>query len=575
MSIFRTDRLAHPTLAWIFPLAMLVGSCSAEAGRMTPPTSAGAGPTTSTPVVDPSVDPTSPLAPPATASTAAAQGGLRLLTESQYRNSIADLLGAVIVPTLPRDLPLSGFASVGAAAVSLSPASVELYDTAARDIARQALSDPERRQGLLGCTPTGPADRACAEAFLSTFMHKAWRGPVDASSLQRYVDKALEIAAADADFFSGIRWALAGVLSSPRFLYRAELGQGARVGARAAFSPWEMAGRLSYTIWNTTPDAALLAAAEAGALSTSLGLREQGTRLLGSPRAQEGLANFAREWFSTDAVSEVAKDAVLFPQLTPALRASMQAELPRLFADHTLARDLDALGVYTTPNTFIDAELATHYGLPAAGQQFSPVTLPADQARTGLLGTAAFLILRGKQHETSPTLRGKFIRTALLCQAVPPPPEGVTPALPEPPTDRPYSRRELLEQHSTDPACAGCHQLIDPLGYALEAFDPIGRFREDDRGLPLDTRGSIEGVAFEGLRGLATVLSEHELAKSCFVRNFYRYAMGQAETPAEARIIEQLVTSFDSQGKKLRELVLDVAESDAFRFSTYVAQGQP
>jgi hypothetical protein len=496
-------------------------------------------------------------------------GGLRRLTAPQFAATLRDLLGPVTLPEIEPDTAHSGFAAVGASTISVSPIGVEKYEAAARAAVEQVFSDPKRRDAFFGCAPGGAPDEACARAFVKGFGRRAWRRPLTGGELDRYTAAAVSIGRSLGDGYGGLRHVATALLQSPHFLYRVEVGRAAQPGTTLRrYDPHEMATRLSYLLWNSTPDDALLAEADAGGLTDAASVRAAAARLLASPRAREGLGAFLAELFAIEHVETVAKDAAVFSALTPALRRSMQTEFRRLFEAHALERRADLLELFTTRDTVVDGPLARFYGLEGpSGAAFAAATHPANGARAGLLGTGAFLVLWGKQHETSPTLRGKFIRTALLCGEVPSPPPGVSTVLPDLPPGARISRRMQLAQHVSDPSCAGCHGLVDPLGLGLEQFDAIGRFRTTERGAAIDPSGALEGAPFADARGLGERLRANPGVRDCLLRNFYRFATGRIETADEAPALAALGAAFDAQGRRLPDLVVALVTSDAFRLA--------
>jgi hypothetical protein len=253
----------------------------------------------------------------------------------------------------------------------------------------------------------------------------------------------------------------------------------------------------------------------------------------------------------------------------------MIREVPAMFEDLVFEQSAPATDIFTTHTTYVNADLAKLYGLDATGMtsdSWVKVTLPADGPRAGYLGTGAFLAQFANQKEGSPTLRGKFIRTALFCQSIPDPPKDVSPVFADPPPGVVLTKRQKLEQHRTKGStCAGCHTLMDPLGLPLENFDAIGAYRQTDQGMPIDASGELDGAAFNGPLELGRLLSQNEAVAACLVRNLYRYATGVLEEPPQEAAISQLVSEFKSEGRDFKRLTLALVTSDGFR---YVAPAQ-
>jgi hypothetical protein len=548
-------------------LAACSGDIEGRGGQVTPASTvmpgSGGGPA----LPDPRHpgDPGDPSTTPPTMTPPAAAGGgrLRLLTRAQFEASLRDLLGDVVVAPTELDTIANGFASVGATYATISPRGVEQYEAAVLAPLQQLFADPARRAGIVGCTPQGLDDQTCARRFVTDFGRRAWRRPLTGAEIERYTQLALGAGKALADAGAGLMHTTSALLASPNFLYRVELGEPDPAGGRFRYTGWEMASRLSYFFWNTTPDVDLLAAAEAGQLLTPEGVRAQVTRLLASPRARAGFADsFGRELVGLADLDDTPKDDARF---TPTLKQAMRAEVLRLF-ESRLDGNADLLDLFDSTSTFANAELAAIYGITGIkGADLVPAQLPAAIPRAGLLGTAAFLALQSKQDATSPTVRGKFVRENLLCQEVPDPPDNLDTTLKEPPPGLKPTLREHMEMHRSNPVCASCHALIDPMGYAFESFDWVGAYRDKDNGKPVDTTGELEGVRFTNAREFAVALRKLPLAQDCLLRNVFRYAAGHKETEADEAELGAWKQTFEASGHALVPFLAAVAARDGFR----------
>jgi hypothetical protein len=502
----------------------------------------------------------------------AAPATLRKLTAPQYQNSVHDLLGADL--TLPPDIQLeadasqNGFFAVAASNATISPAAAEKLEQAAYALAAQALAT-SRRDRLVPCKPAAVSDSKCAETFLKSFGRRAFRRPLSADELSRYTKIADSSAQTLGDFYQGLEFAVAGVLQSPSFLFRVELGEpDPDNSARLRYTGHELATRLSYALWNTTPDEELLTAAESGRLDAA-GLARQAERLLADPRAHAALDNFHSERLGLVELPNLTKDASLIGELTDGLRAALQDDVLRTFAELSGGAGGDVLSVFDTRVAFVNADLAKLYGQAAAksGSDLTRIELADDGKRVGLLGKPAFLALTSHSAETSPTLRGKYIRERILCESIPAPPPNVVPVLGEPDPDAP-TMRDRLKVHATDPSCASCHTQMDPLGLALEHFDAVGRYRADDKGHALDTRGDLDGVPFNGVTELSELLRDDPRTAECLVRQAFRYTLGHVEDAGEEPQIEALAAAFESSGHDLTALFRTLATSEAFRYAS-------
>ncbi len=546
-----------PVWAPLIVASSLLG-CTAESQPGDPksssgPHASGSGPT------DPAALPGSaalPLPPSA---------GLRRLTRAEFRSSLRELLGVEPALEVEPDTRLDGFESVGAARVALSPLGVELYQRAIYEALDRVWADAALHARLVGCDP---ASAGCASTVVTNFGRRAWRRPLTAGEIARYVEVASSTGALLGDAAAGLLQSLAGLLQSPSFLYRVELGEpDPTQSGRLRYTSHELATRLSYLLTSAPPDDTLSTAADAGELYAVEGIRAQAERLLADPRGHQAIRGFARELLNLPAVDSAPKDPQLYPEFTPALRASLREEAERMWETTAFTPGRSLLDVLTTRETFVDDGLADLYGVPRSGQAgMVAVTLPDSGQRAGLLGTGAFLAVRAKTNETTPTLRGRFVREVLMCQTVPPPPPNVNTTLPVAPSGT-LTRRQQLEQHRGAPACAGCHALMDPIGLAFENFDAIGRYRDLDRGLPIDASGDLDGAAFSGPRELGQRLRESPQLRPCLMRGFYRYMLGQSEESGGEAWIEELTRRFDASGERFVDFALSLVTADLFRFA--------
>jgi hypothetical protein len=484
---------------------------------------------------------------------------LRKLTVHQYENTVADILGVnVQLPELEPDTSINGFFAIGAAKATISPSAAEKFESAAYALAEAAL-DEQHRQAFVGCTG---AEAGCADAFVARFGQRAFRRPLTSEEVARYVGLATQAQTALGDFYQGLQFAVAGILQAPSFLFRVELGKDVS-GKTVAYDDYELATRLSYLLWNTTPDDALLAAASRGELSQD-GLLTQADRLLADPRTKTALDNFHSERLALDEIELVDKTAAVMPGgFDEALKTAMKNDVLDTIEDYTFGASTDFRELFTTRVAFVNSELAQLYGLPASSQ--GRVNLPADGPRAGLLGKAAFLSTYAHTDGTSPTKRGKFIRERLLCQSIPAPPPEVSTVLPEPAANAP-TMRERLKVHSEVASCAGCHRLMDPIGLSLENFDAVGRWRKDDQGHPLDVSGEVNGSDFDGALQLGELLHGEEGAIECVARQLYRYATAHVETDGEEHAVQETIEAFAASGYKFSALLRAVIGSDGFRF---------
>ena len=496
---------------------------------------------------------------------------LHKLTAAEFANSVHDLLGddAPLSAVDPDNIPLSGFASVGASTVAMSAAGVGLYESATGAATEFVFADATKAAKVLSCVPATMTDSACLTKGLNALGRRAFRRPLTADESARFAKLATNIAAAAGGTpLMGLRHAVWAMLQSPSFLYRAELGvASAADGGRLKYTSYEVASRLAGVIWNGAPDDAVLDAAASDSLATPEGIKTQAQRMLADPKAHRALTAFIDDLFSVAHLKEATKDPSLFPKWTPTLQAAMQTELERRIDDVVFTTKADFLSLFDSKTTFVNKELASFYGLPApAGNGFEAATFPADSPRVGLLGAGAILAEFALPSRSSPTERGKFINAALLCVNVPDPPPNVVPQLPTM-LDATHTMRERMTAHRTSPSCASCHQIMDPMGFALEHFDSSGSYRADDGGKPIDASGALtDGASFDGLAQLATVLRKEPVAGPCFVSKIYQNSLGRAALDLDSAAIAALAKQFAASQNHADQLLVDMVSSDAFRF---------
>jgi hypothetical protein len=510
--------------------------------------------------------PSSLLRLPAGAAPAAAR--LHKLTAAEFANSVHDLLGAAApLATIEPDNVQEGFATVGASQVAISPAGVGQYEDATGAATAFAFADATHAAAVLPCMPAGPTDKACMTQALAAFGRRAFRRPLTDAETTRFVTLATTIAGqTGSSALAGLRHAIWAILQSPSFLYRVELGTASAAdGGRLKYGGFEMASRLAAALWASVPDDSLLDAAAQGTLATPDGVRAQAARLLADPRAHRALSTFADELFGMRELAEATKDPAVFPTWTTTLKDAMQRELEQRIDDMVFTRKGDFLSLHESRSTFVNNELATYYGLPKAQMDaWRAVELPADSPRVGLLGAGAILSAYALPQRTSPTARGKFVATSLLCKIVPPPPPGVPP-LPAM-AEAGATMRERMTMHRTAMSCAACHALMDPIGFGMETFDGAGRFRTMDNGKAIDATGTLDGVPFDGLAQLGAAVRAQPVAGPCLVSRFYAYSQGRALNTADAPALDALATRFASAGNHVDQLLVDLVASDAFRF---------
>jgi len=359
------------------------------------------------------------------------------------------------------------------------------------------------------------------------------------------------------------------MLQSAHFLYRVELGESDPADEdRLRYTAHEMAGRLSFLLWNGPPDDTLLDAADRGELLDDESLYDHAQRLLESPTARQAVQAFFAQYFDLGRLDQVERDVERYPNFTPTLASSSRTELELLVDDFVFGRNVDIRGLFSADRTFVNRELATHYGVDAPGATpiaFVPVQLPEESHRRGILTLGAFLMMNAHPTETSPTLRGKYVRERVLCQSVPAPPGDIDLNLGMMGSE-PRTLRERLEEHRQNPACAGCHAFIDPPGFLFENYDSIGAYRTHEGEFPIDASGGLDDMELTDGVDLAHALSRDPRVGECMTRQLYRHAHGRLETEGEQGAIRALTQRFAAAGYRFQDLLIELVLSESFRY---------
>jgi hypothetical protein len=490
---------------------------------------------------------------------------LRVLTQSEYKNALSDLLGTVSTPlVLPEDISLAGFVSIGGSEMAINSPAVALYETASRAAVAEVFADADRWHKLVGCEPDADLSDSCVVTFIRKAGKRAYRRDLTEAEVERWLKvgkDAAELPGSSAAV--GLSSITSGLLQSVNFLYRVETNKLDTSSGRLKYDGPSMATRLAFLLTGRPPDDDMLAAAAAGQLDTADGVGTAAAPLLNDPVAVDRMASFFSELSQARLVSLVQKSPDLFPTFNAALQGSMLQATQLFIKNIVLAPGADVRSFFDSDQTFVDAALAPIYGVAAPASGFMQLTLGPNTGRAGILGQAAVLAGHSETDRTSATRRGVFILENFLCKSPLPPPAGVVTASP---TDDPnLTMRQRMERLVADSACKECHALTDPLGYALEHFDSIGKFRATEGGSPIDATGALDGVAFDGEAQLSAVLRQNPRAMTCLMSSFYRDANGRIDATADSAQIDALEHSLTSKGYVWRDLVAEFVTSDAFR----------
>jgi hypothetical protein len=413
---------------------------------------------------------------------------------------------------------------------------------------------------VIDCDPQQMGEPECAEHVARTFGRRAWRRPLtedEVASVMRGYGVARELGGS---WEEGVRAELKALLLSPNFVYLVEVDP---VDGPRELTGFELAARLSYFLWSSTPDDRLLDLAQTGALREPATLETEARRMLADPRSDALIDNLAGQWLGIRKVDAAAPNPEKFPEWDSELQASMKDELTDYVRD-VLRGDRPLQDLLTSEDTWLDARLAEHYGVPAPeGEGMQPAVVPG---RAGLLARGGLLAALAYPTRTSPVVRGNWVLGNLLCSPPPPPPPGIPPLDEEP--AEPISLREELEQHRADPACAVCHDQMDAIGLSMEEYDAIGRFRDvDDYGFPIDATGSLDGLgSFDGVAQLQALLAQDPRFPQCAVEKTFTYATGRGPTDADQLTLDELLVNFAGSGYRFEDLVLDIVMSRPFRW---------
>jgi hypothetical protein len=514
---------------------------------------------------------------------------LRRLNKTEYNNTIRDLVGLDLRPAddFPADDVGHGFDNVGDV-LSVPPLLAEKYVTAAEKVMERVFQSPQARQRLLNppaedVVPFGsrglppardeprkgfrppPVDPARqdvdhAALVLRVFTDRAYRRPITYAELTRLLHFVERSQKAGEGTEPGLRLALQAVLSSPHFLFKVEEDAGA---TSRLLNEFELATRLSYFLWSSMPDDELFRLAATGRLRQGQTLENQIRRMLRDPRSAALDENFGGQWLQTRGLAELSPDPVRFSDFDEPLRLAMRVET-ELFFHEIVRADGSVLDFLDADYTFVNERLAKHYSLSGVrGTAFRRVSL-AGTSRGGVVTQAAVLAVTSNPTRTSPVKRGRWVLENLLGSPVPQPPPGADgfkgAALVG-------TLRQRIEQHRSNPACAGCHDRLDPLGLGLENFDAIGRWRTRDGAEPIDAAGTLPGgVAFRGAGELCAYLrSQKEAFTRCLAEKLLTYALGRELRPADHCAIETAARQLARNQYRFSALILAIAASDPFQ----------
>jgi mono/diheme cytochrome c family protein len=544
---------AHPTAPFVrWSLCLALAACSGKIA--TPGQSSSGGPSGG-----PSGGASGGGGPGAGAPFVAFDSLARRHSRSELDNTLRDLLGDTDAPAtrLLIEDDFSPFDNDYTSQLA-SQALIDSLEALAQDVAERMVRDPRARAAFLPCSPQSDGDQACFRQLVGELGRRAFRRPLEAAEIDTYLPLLAfateQNADVDNDFFTAVELFVRALLQDPEFLYRIEIGTPSDRDDVRALTQLEVATRLSYLLWGSTPDDALLERAEQGRLGSAEQRRSEAERLLDDPRARGQLERFHALWLGYRAIPHP-------PALTTAFARESAALLGRVIFEERR----DYFDVFRLEETYLDRTLADHYGLPRPAAESGWVPY-GDSGRAGILSHGSVLSAFSKFSDTSPTQRGIFVRTRLLCETVGAPPANVMVDQP-PSSDESPCKAARYAAHAQG-SCAGCHGPIDSIGFGLERFDIAGRYREHDEGLPecsIEGRGALPGFgSFSGPAELGALLTESGKLETCVVRQYLSFAIGRAIEDGDAEALARLTRSFEAQQRGFLELVLSLVADDAF-----------
>lgn len=499
---------------------------------------------------------------------------MRRLTRAQFVQSTRDLLA--IPQWVPQsDLPDDGLnheeyqlPNMQASVLTTTSEDYGKYRALAKEAAELAFATDDEMITRMGCTPVAPDD-ACVRDYLAATAERAFSRivPSDDAVLASLLSVVEEGHGQLGSVRLGVQWALVALVQCPEFLYVYPSPDPDRPGV---MDGWSRARVVALMFRDSIPDEVLLARARSGELGDDEALREEIDRLIdemiADPSRRNAVGRFFAEWWGTNVIEAIGKDPTAFPEFDDALRASMREEIDAWLADIVFDRRGDFHRVLVSDRLWVDDELAALYGIPGVfGSEPQPVTIEADNPRSGLLSTAAFSSIMAHPSQTSPAARGRFVTERLLCERIPPVLPGVDTTIPPP--EGPETKRQRFVRHTSEPICASCHALMDPMGLALEEFDGIGRHRRSETVMfdgesyevPLDTTGEIGGVAFADSKQMAALVAQDPRFVECVTKQLLNHALGRELGAAELTALTDIGDRFAESGYDYLVLMREAA----------------
>jgi len=515
-----------------------------------------------------------PMSCEAEAEARSGRSPIRRLTRFEYNNTARDLFGDTTQPgnLLPPEELSNGFGN-DANSISVSSLLAEQYANVAEGIAARATGTPEALARLAPCASsvTAASESACARTIIDSLAPRAFRRPLAPGESDELftLEESLR-ATPGATFATAISGVIQAMLQAPDFLYRVEFGvpDPARPGMLRP-SGDEMATRLSYLFWGTQPDDVLNEAARTGELLDPEGVRAQAARLLDDPRSHAVVRFFFDSLLPISGLSDIERDPQLFPGFSSQIGSAMREETQRFLEYEIFEGGGSWPSALTAPYTFVNGALADFYGMSGVtGNDFVKVPLDTSQ-RLGFLTQAAVMTGTVPTNKSNPVLRGSFILNKLLCRKISLPTDPAVLAMVQVPADTTgATARERFSKHSSQQVCHNCHQFLDPIGFALENFDPVGRYRTEENGVTIDASGQIPGADGPIVGGveLARWLAQTSDAQSCFASHWLEFAYGRTLGQGDQCTRETVDAAFEDGAYNIKEMLLSLTQTDAFLY---------
>jgi Protein of unknown function (DUF1592)/Protein of unknown function (DUF1588)/Protein of unknown function (DUF1587)/Protein of unknown function (DUF1585)/Protein of unknown function (DUF1595) len=507
--------------------------------------------------------------PAPSCTTTVTRAPLRRLTRFEYNNTVKDLVQDTTSPanSFPSEELGNGFGN-DADSQAVVGALAEQYVSVAEKVAASATS-PERIAALAPCAAQvtdAASEAACAKTVAETFTPKAWRRALQPGEADGLVALFTEVRA-KSDFRTSVATMLEAIFQSPEFLYKPELGV-AVAGRTDVKQPTgeEMATRLSYLFWGSTPDDLLRTAAQNGELTTPEGIRLQAQRLLASPKAREVVRFFFDNLLPISSLSQLERDKEQYPSFSAKIGSLMRTETQTFLEQEIFSGPGTWPGVFTANYTYANEELAKFYGLSGVtGETFQKVMLDPSTHRGGLLTQAGVLAGPVHSNHENPVVRGSFVVQKLMCRPIPKPSGDVAAKVTPPDPASAATARQRYATHSSDPVCKGCHVNMDPFGFALENFNVVGLWRDQENGVTIDASGDAPLLGkFNGAMEMQTAMASSEIAQQCFATHWMSFGYGRTLTAEEECGVKSVRDTFKTTGYNVQELLLALTQSEAF-----------